>query len=90
MVFTGVFVEMNGLTDQPEGKPMKAWGFTEYGSIDVLHEMEIPRVEPKSCEVEVKLKYAAVNPVDYKIREGISRVECPASFRLFQVGMAQV
>jgi NADPH:quinone reductase-like Zn-dependent oxidoreductase len=49
---------------------MKAIVINTYGNEDVLNYIDIERPEPKADEVLVKVHAAAVNPVDWKIRDG--------------------
>ena len=49
---------------------MKAIQIHEYGDEDVLHYTDVERLEPKADEILVKIHAAAVNPVDWKIRDG--------------------
>jgi NADPH:quinone reductase-like Zn-dependent oxidoreductase len=50
---------------------MKAIVITAYGNEDVLDYVEVERPEPKADEVLVKVRVAAVNPADWKIRDGM-------------------
>jgi len=49
---------------------MKAIVIKEYGNDDVLNYADVERPDPKTDEVLVKVRFAAVNPVDWKIRNG--------------------
>ena len=49
---------------------MRAIQIKEYGDESVLHYTKVDRPEPKSNEILVKIKAAAINPVDVKIRNG--------------------
>lgn len=49
---------------------MKAIQIKEYGDENVLNYTDVDRPEPKADEILVKIKAAAVNPVDIKIRNG--------------------
>nr|ABR16979.1 unknown [Picea sitchensis] len=51
----------------------KAWFYNEYGSIDVLQFGEFPVPKPGPGEILLKIRAAALNPVDYKKREGLFR-----------------
>lgn len=59
---------------------MKAISYSRYGSADVLEygERPDPRVGPDS--VLVKVRAAAVNPVDWKAREGYLQASLEAVF----------
>jgi NADPH:quinone reductase-like Zn-dependent oxidoreductase len=50
---------------------MKAIVINEYGNEDVLSYTDVERPEPKADEVLVKVHVAAVNPADWKIRDGM-------------------
>jgi NADPH:quinone reductase-like Zn-dependent oxidoreductase len=50
---------------------MKAIAINEYGNQDVLNYVDVDRPEPKADEILVKVRVAAVNPADWKIREGM-------------------
>jgi NADPH:quinone reductase-like Zn-dependent oxidoreductase len=50
---------------------MKAVTISQYGDQSVLTYVDIERPEPKSDEVLVQTRAAAVNPVDWKIRDGM-------------------
>ena len=49
---------------------MKAIQIKEYGDESVLNYTDVERPTPKADEILVKVKAAAVNPVDLKIRNG--------------------
>ncbi|WP_226889739.1 alcohol dehydrogenase catalytic domain-containing protein [Nostoc sp. MG11] len=49
---------------------MKAIIINEYGNEDVLNYVDVERPEPKADEVLVKVHVAAVNPIDWKTRDG--------------------
>jgi NADPH:quinone reductase-like Zn-dependent oxidoreductase len=48
---------------------MKAIGIDGYGGVEQLHLRELPDPQPKVDEVLVRVRAAAVNPVDWKIRQ---------------------
>jgi NADPH:quinone reductase-like Zn-dependent oxidoreductase len=50
---------------------MKAIVINAYGSEGVLNYVDVERPEPKADEVLVKVHFAGVNPVDWKIRDGL-------------------
>lgn len=49
----------------------------EFGDESVLNYTEVERPKPKSDEILVKIHAAAVNPVDWKIREGNIKMSLP-------------
>merc|ERR1712226_383104 len=51
----------------------KAWFYNEYGSIEVLQFGEVPVPKPGPGQILVKIQAAALNPVDFKRREGLFR-----------------
>jgi NADPH:quinone reductase-like Zn-dependent oxidoreductase len=59
-----------------------AYGFTSYGGPDGQRFLDIPLPEPGRGEVLVEVRAAGVNPVDWKVREGMHRafllLELPA------------
>lgn len=61
---------------------MKAVRIHEYGGPDVLELEEAPMPKPASDEVLVKVYATSVNPVDWKIREGMRREKFPADLPL--------
>jgi NADPH:quinone reductase-like Zn-dependent oxidoreductase len=50
---------------------MKAIRYHEYGGPEVMKLEEIPRPVPKDDEILVRVQAMGVNPVDWKIREGL-------------------
>jgi NADPH:quinone reductase-like Zn-dependent oxidoreductase len=59
---------------------MKAVRFAEYGGVDVLSVIEVPRPEPGADEVLVMVKAAGINPGEAKIRAGLLHDRFPAKF----------
>ncbi len=53
---------------------MKAIVINEYGDESVLKLEEIEKPQPKDDEIFVKVKISAVNPVDWKIRDGLGEM----------------
>lgn len=49
---------------------MRAIQYESFGGPDVLHLVEVPEPEPGPGQVRVAVKVAAVNGIDWKIREG--------------------
>ena len=59
---------------------MKAILYDQYGPSSVLHMADIQEPEPQDNEVQIRLAYSGVNPVDYKIREGQFEGSYPSEF----------
>ena len=59
---------------------MKAIQYDKYGGPDVLKYIDVPTPEPKDNEVLIKINYAGLNPVDWKIRDGILQKAIPNKF----------
>lgn len=53
---------------------MKAVVIHEYGDENVLKIEEVEKPKPKADEVLIKIKIASVNPVDWKIRDGLGEM----------------
>ena len=53
---------------------MKAVSIERYGNEDVLALAEVERPTPGDNELLVKVRAAAVNPVDWKIRDGLGDI----------------
>ena len=51
---------------------MKAIVYTQYGSLDVLQLMDIPKPELKEDQVLIKVHAASINALDYRRFEGLS------------------
>jgi NADPH:quinone reductase-like Zn-dependent oxidoreductase len=59
---------------------VKAVRFDEYGGIDVLKVVDVPRPEPGPGQVLVEVKAAGINPGEAKIRAGLLHARWPATF----------
>jgi NADPH2:quinone reductase len=59
---------------------MKAIAIDQYGGRDQLKFREMPTPEPGPGEVRIRIRAAGVNPVDWKIREGLFRTRLPNLF----------
>jgi NADPH:quinone reductase-like Zn-dependent oxidoreductase len=53
---------------------MKAVVINEYGDESVLNYTEVARPKPQGDEVLIRVRASAVNPVDWKIRDGLGKV----------------
>ncbi len=58
----------------------KAVRFNEYGGIEVLRVVDVARPEPAEGEVLVRIRAAAVNPGESKIRAGLLHERWPTDF----------
>lgn len=54
--------------------------FNEYGDIDVLQVVDVPRPVPGPGQVLVEVKAAAINPGEAAIRQGVFAQRWPATF----------
>jgi NADPH:quinone reductase-like Zn-dependent oxidoreductase len=61
---------------------MKAIVLEQFGSADQLLLRELPIPEPEVDEIQIKIAYAGVNPVDWKIRQGLLKDRIPHEFPL--------
>lgn len=61
---------------------MEAVTIDEFGSQDKLHFEHLPVPKPKANEVLIQIAYTSVNPVDWKIREGMLKDMLPHQFPL--------
>ena len=59
---------------------MKAVRFDEYGDVDVLKVVDVPRLAPGPGQVLVRLRAAGINPGEAKIRAGLLHARWPATF----------
>ena len=53
-----------------------------FGGPEVLHLADLPVPKPNSDEVLIQIAYASVNPIDWKIREGVFKDIQPYQFPL--------
>jgi NADPH:quinone reductase-like Zn-dependent oxidoreductase len=58
----------------------KAVRFEQYGGIDVLNVVEVPRPVPGEGEVLVRVRAAGINPGEAAIRSGVLHSRWPATF----------
>ncbi|MEU6788490.1 alcohol dehydrogenase catalytic domain-containing protein [Nonomuraea angiospora] len=54
--------------------------FSEYGGPEVLTLSEVPVPEPAPGQIHIRVRAAAVNPIDVRIRAGIMQDAFPAEF----------
>jgi len=59
---------------------MKAVRFDEYGGVEVLKVVDVPRPVPAAGQVLVQVKAAGINPGEAKIRSGALDAMWPATF----------
>ena len=59
---------------------MKAVRFDEYGGVEVLKVVDVPRPVPGAGQVLVQVKAAGINSGEAKIREGLLAARWPATF----------
>jgi NADPH:quinone reductase-like Zn-dependent oxidoreductase len=59
---------------------MKAVRFNEYGGVEVLQVVDVPRPVPAAGQVLVQVKAAGINPGEAKIRAGLMHARWPATF----------
>src|SRR5579859_4558149 len=60
--------------------PVKAVRFDEYGGIEVLKVVDVPRPVPGAGQVLIQVKAAGINPGEAKIRDGLLQARWPATF----------
>ena len=56
---------------------MKAVRFDEYGEVDVLKVVDVPKPAPGPGQVLVQVKAAGINPGEAKIRAGLLHARWP-------------
>ena len=59
---------------------MKAVRYHEYGDSGKLTVESVPRPAPQAGEISVKVHFAGVNPVDWKLRSGMYKTFMPVTF----------
>ncbi len=59
---------------------MKAIGIRHFGGVETLEKLELPQPQPGPHEVLLRIHAAGVNPVDWKIREGLFQGRMPHAF----------
>lgn len=59
---------------------MKAIRVHQYGEVGELQVEEIARPEPQADEVLIQVRYAGVNPIDWKVRKGLVHHLIPMTF----------
>jgi NADPH:quinone reductase-like Zn-dependent oxidoreductase len=59
---------------------VKAVRFDEYGGVEVLEVVDVPRPAPAAGQVLVQVKAAGINPGEAKIRAGLLHSRWPATF----------
>jgi NADPH:quinone reductase-like Zn-dependent oxidoreductase len=59
---------------------VKAVRFDEYGGIEVLKVVDVPRPAPGAGQVLIQVKAAGINPGEAKIRAGLLHARWPATF----------
>ena len=59
---------------------MRAIGISDFGGRDKLQLLDLPVPRPGYGEILVRVRAAGVNPVDYKIREGLLKTRLPHLF----------
>jgi NADPH:quinone reductase-like Zn-dependent oxidoreductase len=59
---------------------VKAVRFDQYGGVEVLKVVDVPRPTPGPGQVLVQVKAAAINPGEAKIRRGLLHSRWPATF----------
>lgn len=61
---------------------MKAVTIDDFCDVEGMHFTDLPTPQPAANEVQIQIAYTAVNPVDWKIREGWLKKMMPHEFPL--------
>jgi NADPH:quinone reductase-like Zn-dependent oxidoreductase len=61
---------------------MKAITIEKFGGVEEMHWSDLPTPQPKANEVQIEVACTSVNPVDWKIREGLLKNFFPYEFPL--------
>ena len=59
---------------------MKAMGIRSFGGRERLEVLDVPRPRPGAGAVRIRIAASGVNPIDFKIREGLRRDRIPHVF----------
>lgn len=59
---------------------MRAVAIEKFGDVSQLQQISLPKPVPSDSEILVNIHYAGVNPVDWKIREGVLKDFFPHTF----------
>jgi len=59
---------------------MRAARFDEYGDVEVLEVVDVPRPSPGPNQVLVRVKATGINPGEGKIRQGMLHARWPTTF----------
>jgi hypothetical protein len=70
LALTHVRFQQEWIQHNPEGKPVKAIVYQNFGSPDILRFEEIDKPTPADNEVLIKIRAASVNPLDWKLMKG--------------------
>jgi NADPH2:quinone reductase len=73
---------MQGFQQAFRRTDMRAIAIEEFGGPEKLKLMDLPRPRPEKGEILIRVVAAGVNPVDYKIREGMLKDLMPHAFPL--------
>ena len=61
---------------------MKAWYIESYGGPDQLRRGDLPEPELLPYDVLIEVRAASVNPIDWKMRSGMTRMILKQDFPL--------